>query len=123
MPKESSYCQCVHPHGELLPTHTSTGDLPTLASRSGSVSCLVTYSFPLSLGAHKIFFVPSKSGVSISPSPVEILKSNATRLQSHIPWGFPVPLPDPQALKPGMRLSIFITVGELPDFGSSKWWL
>ena len=29
-------------HGEPLVTHTFTGDLPTLAGRSGSVSCGVT---------------------------------------------------------------------------------
>ena len=30
-------------------------------------------SFPLSLGTRKILFVPSKTGVSVSPSPVEVL--------------------------------------------------
>ena len=63
MPKESSWSQCAHPHGEPLPAQISTGNPPTLAGRSGSVSCLFTYSFPLSLDAHKILFVPSKRGV------------------------------------------------------------
>ena len=31
--------QCPHPYGEPPPTDTSTGDFPTLADRSGSVSC------------------------------------------------------------------------------------
>ena len=38
--------QCPCPQGEPLLTHTSTGDPPTLAGRSGSVSCGVTASFP-----------------------------------------------------------------------------
>ena len=58
------------PCGEPLLTHTSTGDPPTLAGRFGSVPCGV---IPLGLGVHKILFVPSKTGVSVSLSPVELL--------------------------------------------------
>ena len=39
---------------------------------------------PLSPDAHTTLCVPSKSGVSISPSPVEVLQSIPTRLQSLI---------------------------------------
>ena len=38
--------QCPHPHSKPLLNHTSTGDPPTLASRSGSVSWRVTAPFP-----------------------------------------------------------------------------
>ena len=33
------------------------------------------------------------------PSPVEVLESNPTGLQSQILWGFSIPLPDPQVGK------------------------
>ena len=60
-------CFQPHPRGESLPTHASTGDPPTLAGSSGSVSCGVTAPF-LSLGACKVLFVPSKTGDCFSPS-------------------------------------------------------
>ena len=129
-------CQCPCPCGEPLPTHSTTGNPPTLAGSSGSVACGVTAPFLwvfssvqllshvqlfeipwmaalqaslsftnsqsllklmsiksvmpsnhlilclpllllpstfLCLGLHKILFVPSKTGVSLSPSPVEVL--------------------------------------------------
>ena len=55
--------------------------------------------------------MPSKCGVSASPwgSPV----INPTGLQSQMPWGFLVLLPDPQAGKPDVGLRTFTTVGEL----------
>ena len=58
-------------------------------------------------------FVPAKDGVSASPTPVEVLQSNATGLPSHIPQGFPVPWPDPQAGEPDVGPRTFTTVGEL----------
>ena len=39
---------------------------------------------PLGPDVHTTLCVPSKSGVSVSPSPVEVLQSNPTRLQSLI---------------------------------------
>ena len=71
-PFQDYCCQCPSPNGEPLSTHTSTGDPPTLADRSGSVSCLVT-GFHLGFGKHRILFVSSKTGVSVSSSPVEVL--------------------------------------------------
>ena len=78
---------CLHPSGEPLMTHTSTGIPPTSASRFGSVSFGGHCSFPLDLGAHKILFMSSKTGISVSPSPVEVLKSNPAGLQGPVPWG------------------------------------
>ena len=69
--------------------------------------------FPLGHGAHKILFVPSKNGDSVSPSPVEVLQSNPTGLQSQISWGLLIPLLDPQAWKPDRELRTITTVGEL----------
>ena len=38
-------CQCLHPSGEPLPIHASTGDFPTLAGSIGSVCCGLTAPF------------------------------------------------------------------------------
>ena len=48
---------------------------PCLHRRPSNTSSLLWghCSSPLGLGAHKILFVPSKTGVSVSPSPVEVL--------------------------------------------------
>ena len=51
------------------------------------------------------FVVPSKS-----PRHVEVLKSNPTSLQSQIPWGFSVSLPDPQVGKSVVGPRTFLTV-------------
>ena len=67
---------------------------------------------PLGPDAHTTLRVPSKSGVSVSPSPVEILQSNPTSLQSLILWEF-LPLPDPQVGKPDVGLRTFTPVGGL----------
>ena len=58
-------------------------------------------------------FVPSKTGVSVSPSPVEVLWSNPIGLRDQIPWGFPDPLSHPQAWKPDVGFRTFTTLGEL----------
>ena len=61
------------PCGEFLPTYTSTEDPPTLAGSFGSASYGGHCSFSLSLGAHKVLFVSSMTGVSVSPTPVDVL--------------------------------------------------
>ena len=62
---------------------------------------------------HTTLCVPFKSGVSVSPSPVEVLQSNPTSLRSLIFWEFLLPLPDPQVGKPDMGLRTFTPVGGL----------
>ena len=62
---------------------------------------------------HTLFCVPSKSEVSVSPSPVEVLQSNPTSLQGLILWEFLLPLPDPQVEKPDVGLRTFTPVGGL----------
>ena len=106
-------CQYSHPCGEPLLTQASTGDPPTPASRFGSVSCGGHCSFPLGLGAHKILFMSSKTRVSVIPNSGEVLYSNSIGLQDLIPWGFPVPLSDPQAGKPDVGFKMVTTVQEL----------
>ena len=59
------------------------------------------------------FVCSSKSGVSVSASPVEVLQSNPASLQSLIPWEFLLPLLDPQVGKPDMGLRTFTPVGGL----------
>ena len=66
-------CPCSHSEPQLLPA--SPGDPPRPAVRSGLGSCEFT-ALPLCRGVHETFCVPSKSGVSVSPSPVEFLWSS-----------------------------------------------
>ena len=61
----------------------------------------------------QVLFVPYKSGVSVSLSPLKVLQSNPAGLQSQIPWGFSVPLPDPQAQESDVGPRIFTKVQEL----------
>ena len=68
------------------------------------------YSFPLGPDAHTTLCVSSRSGVSVSPSPVEVLQSNPASLQSLILWKFLLPLPDPQVGKPDVGLRTFSPV-------------
>ena len=53
---------------------------------------------PLGPDAHTTLCVPSKSGVSVSLSPVEVLQSNPASLQSLILWEFLLLLLDPPSL-------------------------
>ena len=68
---------------------------------------------PLGPDAHTILCVPSKSGVSVSSSPVEVLQSIPTRLQSLILCEFLLPLPEPQLGKPDVGLRTFTPAGGL----------
>ena len=62
---------------------------------------------------HTTLCVPSKSGVSVSPSPVEVLQLNPASLQSLNLWEFLLPLPDPQVGKPDVGLRTFTPMGGL----------
>ena len=77
-------------------THTSTGDTQTLNGRSGPVSCGGHCSFPRVLLCIRFCLCPPRVE-SVSPSSVEVLQSNPVGLHSQNPWGFLVPLLDPQA--------------------------
>ena len=69
--------------------------------------------FFLGPGAHETLCALSKSGVSVSPSPVEFLRSNPAGLQSQMLCGLLLLLPDPQAGEPDVGLRTFTPVGEL----------
>jgi len=104
-------CQCSHLHGRQLPTHTSTGNPPTLAGRSGSACFGVTISFPWIL-MHTRFCLCPPRVESLFPYSC-VSPTGPTGVWRLILWGFPVPLLDPQAGKSDMRLRTFTTVGEL----------
>ena len=66
-------------------------------------------SFLLAPGVHKVLFVPSKS---LFPKSCRCSVINPSGLQSQIPWGFSVPLPDPQVGKSVVGPRTFLTVQE-----------
>ena len=71
------------------------------------LACLLWDHSSFSLGQSwctQSFVCAPKSGVFVSPSSMKVLSSNSADLQSQIPWGFPVPLPDPQAGMPDVAL-------------------
>jgi len=92
-----------------LSTHTSTRDYWTLIGKSGSVSCVVTASFSLLLVHTRFCLCPPRVCL---PSPVEVPQSNPSGLQTHISWGFSVPLPDPQVGKSVVCPRTVLTVQE-----------
>ena len=65
-------------------------------------------SFLLGLGVRKILLVPSKS--LFPQSCVSSVITSPTGLQSQIPWGFSVSLPDPQVGKSVVGPRTFLTV-------------
>ena len=111
-PFQHCYWQCPLSHDEPLVTHTSMRDSPTLAGRSHSVFYGVTAPFPWAWNTQDLVCALHRYSLCF-PSGVEVMLLNPTGLQSHIPWGFPVPLEDSQAGKPDMGLKTFTIVGEL----------
>ena len=82
------------------PTATP-GDSPRPAGRSGLGSYHIT-AFTLSPGACESLCVQFKSEVSISLSPVGLLKLSPAGLQSQILWGLIFLVPDPWVGEPHM---------------------
>ena len=68
---------------------------------------------PLGPDVHTTLCVLSKSGVSVSPSPAEVLQSNPPSLQSLILWEFLILLLEPQVGKPDVGLRTFTPMGGL----------
>ena len=90
-------------------THASAGDSWTLTGKSGSVSCWGHYFFLLAPDVYKVLFVSSKSLFPQSCGS-SVIKSHG--LQSQIPWGCSVPLPDPLDGKSVVGSRTFLTVQE-----------
>ena len=110
LPRELLLVPC--PCGELLQTHTSTGDSLTLADSFGSVSCGVTTPF---------LWVLVHTRFCLCPSRLEPLFSLALwKSCNQIPVAFKDRFPGvfqslcrPQARKPDVGFWTFTTVGEL----------
>ena len=62
--------------------------------------------------AHESLCVPFKNGVSISPSPVELLGTSPTGFQRQMLQGLFFPMPDPQTQGPNVGLRTLTSVGE-----------
>ena len=63
--------------------------------------------------------VPFKSGVSVSPCPVELLWSSPAGLQSQMLWGLFLVMSDSQAGEPHMGLRNLTPVGEILNYNYS----
>ena len=111
-------CQCPCPCGEPQPPPTSAGDPPTLPVRSGSISYGVIAPLP-SVLMHTLLCVCPPRVESVSPSPVKILQSNPTSLQSLFLWEFLLLLPDSQVGKRDMGHRTFTPAGVLRWYNCS----
>ena len=111
MPRSTSQnfcCQCPCPHSKPQSPPASAGDPPTLAGRSGSVSCGVTAPSPGSRCIHYFVCALQEWGLCFPQS-----CRNPASLQSLILWEFPLSFSDPQAGKPDVGLRTFTPVGGL----------
>ena len=85
--------QCPFPHSEPQPPPSSPGDPPSPAVRSGPGLYEVT-GFALVSSMHETLCAPSKRGVSVFPSFVELVQSSPADLQSQMLWGLLLPFLD-----------------------------
>lgn len=68
--------------------------------------------FSLDPSAHRTLCALFKSGVYLSPSPVELLQSSPTVLHSQMLWRLLLLMPDPQAGEPNVGLRTLMPVGQ-----------
>ena len=68
--------------------------------------------FALGPSACESLCVPFKNGVSISPSPVELLHTSPAGLQCQMPQGLFLPVPDPHTWEFDVGLRALTPVGE-----------
>ena len=102
------------PRGRPLSTHTSTRDSWTVTEKFGSDSFGVIGPFSWVLVHTRFCLCPPRG---CFPSPVDVLYSNPTGLQSQIPWGSSVPLPDPYIGKSVVGPRTFTTVTKITAAG------
>ena len=110
---ENFCCQCPCPNGETEPPPPPLQETYQHKQVGLVQSPLGSLLLPLGPNAHTILCAPSKSGVSVSPSPVEVLQSIPTRLRSLILYEFLLLLPEPQVGKPDTGLRNFTPVSGL----------
>ena len=85
--------------------------------------------FSLGPSAHESLCVTFKNGVSISPSPMELLHTSATDLQYQMLQGLFLPMPDWQVWGPDKGLRTLTPVGESLWYsyfsicGLPTWWV
>ena len=68
--------------------------------------------FALGPSAREILCAPFKNGVSISPSPMELLCASSTGLQCQMLWVLFLPIPDPQVCGTNVGLRTLTPIGE-----------
>ena len=105
---QDCYIQCPWPHSRPLSTHASAGNSWTLTGKSSSLSYVVTPPFSWVL-VHTGFCLCSRR-VFLQSCGNSV--SNPTGLWSQIPWGFSVPLSNPQVGESVVGPRPFATVGE-----------
>ena len=74
---------------------------------------------PLGPDVHTTLCVPSKSGASVSPCPVEVLQSNLPSLRTDS-LGIPPPIAGPPVGKPDVGLRTFSPVSGLLWYKCSR---
>ena len=89
------------PHNEPPSPHVFPGNSPRITGRANPDSC-ESFCFVLRPSAHENLCVPFKSGVCISPRPVELLSTSSAGPQYQMLRGLLLPMPDPQAGEPDM---------------------
>ena len=115
MPRSTSQnfcCQCPCPHGEPQPPPASTGDPPTLAGRSGSVSPGVTAPYPGSQFTHYLVCTLQEWSLYFPQS------CQSPAVKSHWPsksdsLGILPPVARPPGWEPDLGLRTFTPVGGL----------
>ena len=68
----------------------------------------------LALSAYESLCVPSKNGISVSPSPVHLILPSSAGLQCQILQGCFFPMPDPQAKEPQYGVRNSHSYGRVP---------
>ena len=120
----ASQCQCPcsrtssqkgcghHPRPQVSSSHLQLPWRFTKIRRWVWPRLLSNSCFCLGPGGCEILCSPFKSGVSICPSPLGLLKVSPAGLQSQTFWGLIFPVKDPQAGEPSVELRPFTPWGE-----------
>ena len=107
------YCchQCLCPKGEpqLPPLLQETLQDEQVGLVQAPIKLLL---LPWVLVCMRFLYVPFKSEVSISPSPVGLLPLSSAGLQSQLFWGLVFLVPEPQAGEADMGLRILTPIRE-----------
>ena len=103
------HCPCPHSEPQLPPTTPEGSPRPSGWSGPGSYE---VNALSLGPGAHETLCAPFKNDISVSPIPVEFLRSSPTGLQSQMLWGLLLTMPEPPTGEPDMGLKMLTPVEE-----------